>query len=101
MFRLGITNSMLESEGDVSNPVAFPRLSDAQLERLRSYGPPQTVEAGDVLYRPGDATYDLIVTADATVDIIQPEVRDAPEEPLLPLAPTSLLVQLHPLPALS
>src|SRR5258708_14099016 len=94
MFRLGITNSMLESEGDVSNPVAFPRLSDAQLERLRSYGTPQTVEAGDVLYRPGDATYDLIVTEDATVDIIQPAIRDAAEESLVRFGPRSFLADL-------
>ncbi len=95
MFRLGITNSMLESEGDVSNPVAFPRLSDAQLERLRSYGTPQTVEAGDVLYRPGDATYDLIVTEDATVDIIQPAIRDAAEESLVRFGPRSFLGELN------
>src|SRR5260370_10644777 len=95
MLRLGITNSMLGSEGDVSNPVAFPRLSDAQLERLRSYGTPQTVETGDVLYRPGDATYDLIVTEDATVDTIQPAIRDAAEESLVRFGPRSFLGELN------
>src|SRR5260370_23065621 len=95
VFGLGITNSMLESEGDVSDPVAFPRLSDAQLDGLRSYGTPQTVEAGDVLSRPGDATYDLIVTEDATVDIIQPAIRDAAEESLVRFGPSSFLGELN------
>jgi hypothetical protein len=72
-------------------PVAYPRLSDAQLARLRSYGTPREVEAGEVLYRPGDATYDLIVTEDATVEIVQPATRDAPEESLVRFGPASFL----------
>ena len=62
----------IESEPEVENPVAFPELSDAQLARLSSYGTPQTVDAGDVLYGPGDTTYDLVVLEDATVEIVQP-----------------------------
>jgi hypothetical protein len=64
------------------NPVAYPRLRAAHLARLRSYGTPQAVDDGEVLYRPGDATYDLIVTEDATVETVQPQTRDAPEESL-------------------
>lgn len=45
----------IESEREVEDPVAFPRLSDAQLDRLRPYGTPQDVNAGEVLYGPGDA----------------------------------------------
>jgi thioredoxin reductase (NADPH) len=77
------------------NPVAFPRLSDAQLARLRAYGTPQTVEAGEVLYGPGDATYDLVVTEDATVEIVQPATRDAPEESLVRFGPGSFLGELN------
>ena len=44
-----------------SSSVAYPRLRDAQLTRLRSYGTAHTVKAGEVLYGPGDATYDLTV----------------------------------------
>ena len=57
--------------GEVGNPVAFPRLSDAQLARLRATERRKTVAVGDVLNRPGDAAYDLIVTEDATVEIVQ------------------------------
>jgi thioredoxin reductase (NADPH) len=81
--------------GEVEDPVAFPRLSDAQLARLRSYGAAQTVEAGEVLYGPGDATYDLVVTEDATVEIVQPETRDGPEESLARFGPGSFLGELN------
>jgi thioredoxin reductase (NADPH) len=85
----------IESEREVSDPVAFPRLSDAQLARLRSYGTPQTVAAGQVLYGPGDATYDLVVTEDATVEIVQPATLDAPEESLVRFGPGSFLGELN------
>jgi thioredoxin reductase (NADPH) len=84
-----------ESEREVGNPVAFPELSDAQLARLSAYGTPQTVDAGDVLYGPGDATYDLIVIEDATVEIVQPATRDAPKESLVRFGPGSFLGELN------
>jgi thioredoxin reductase (NADPH) len=85
----------IESEPEVENPVAFPRLSDAQAARLRSYGAPQTVEAGELLYGPGDAAYDLVVIEDATVEIVQPATRDAPEESLVRFGPGSFLGELN------
>jgi thioredoxin reductase (NADPH) len=85
----------IESEREIGDPVAFPRLSEAQLTRLRSFGTPRTVEAGDVLYGPGDATYDLIVIEDATVEIVQPETTDAAEESLVRFGPGSFLGELN------
>jgi thioredoxin reductase (NADPH) len=85
----------IESERKVENPVAFPELSDAQLARLSSYGTPQRVADGDVLYGPGDTTYDLIVLEDATVEIVQPATRDAPEESLVRFGPGSFLGELN------
>ena len=85
----------IESEPQVEDPVAFPELSDAQLARLSSYGTPETVEAGDVLYGPGDTTYDLVVLEDATVEIVQPATRDAPEESLVRFGPGSFLGELN------
>jgi thioredoxin reductase (NADPH) len=70
-------------------------VSDAQVARLRSFGTPQTVKAGEVLYGPGDATYDLIVTEDAIVEIVQPATRDTPEEPLVRFGPDSFLGELN------
>jgi thioredoxin reductase (NADPH) len=85
----------IDSELEAGNPVAFPRLGDAQLARLQAYGTPQTVEAGAVLYGPGDAAYDLIVTEDATIEIVQPATRDAREESLVRFGPGSFLGELN------
>ena len=66
----------IESEGEGA---AFPRLTEAQFARLTSFGTPETVETGEVLYGPGDPTYDLIVVEGATVEIASedPAARDA------------------------
>jgi thioredoxin reductase (NADPH) len=85
----------IESEHEVENLTAYPRLSDVQLARLRSYGTPQMVGIGDVLYRPGDASYDLIVIEDASVEIVQPATRDAPEESLVRFGPGWFLGELN------
>ncbi|MDP9226686.1 MAG: FAD-dependent oxidoreductase [Actinomycetota bacterium] len=73
----------IESEPPVGDETTRPPLSDAQLGRLRAYGTPQTVEAGDVLYGPGDPSYDLIVVDDAVLDIVQPATSDGPEETIV------------------
>ena len=82
----------IESEGDGA---AFPRLTEAQFARLTSFGTPETVEAGEVLYGPGDPTYDLIVMEGATVEIVQPATRDAPEESLVRFGPGAFLGELN------
>ena len=82
----------IESEGDGA---AFPRLTEAQFARLTSFGTPETVEAGEVLYGPGDPTYDLIVIEGATVEIVQPATRDAPEESLVRFGPGAFLGELN------
>jgi thioredoxin reductase (NADPH) len=74
---------------------AFPGLTDGQFARLSSFGTPETVEAGQVLYGPGDPTYDLIVIEDATVEIVQPATRDAPEESLVQFGPGAFLGELN------
>ena len=85
-----MTGTEPEGEG-----AAFPRLTEAQFARLTSFGDPETVEAGEVLYGPGDPTYDLIVMEDATVEIVQPATRDAPEESLVRFGPGAFLGELN------
>ena len=82
----------IQSEGEGA---AFPRLTEAQFTRLTSFGTPETVEAGEVLYGPGDPTYDLIVVEGATVEIVQPATRDAPEESLVRFGPGAFLGELN------
>jgi len=85
-----VTGTEPEGEG-----AAFPRLTEAQFARLTSFGAPETVEAGEVLYGPGDPTYDLIVMEDATVEIVQPATRDAPKESLVRFGPGAFLGELN------
>jgi len=85
----------IETDDRPENSAATPRLSAEQLARLRAYGGAQTVDVGDVLYGPGDATYDLVVLEDATVEIVQPATLDAPEESLVRFGPGSFLGELN------
>jgi thioredoxin reductase (NADPH) len=50
---------------------AYPRLSDAQLELLSSYGQTRPVSVGDVLFREGDSTCDFYVVKAGMVAILE------------------------------
>ena len=65
-----------EKSGLAQNPI----LTDAQLDRMRSYGIAQTVAAGDTLYRVGDRGYDLVLIDSGTIDIVREATRDSPEQ---------------------
>jgi thioredoxin reductase (NADPH) len=49
---------------------AFPRLTDEQLELLRSVGTERPVKAGDILFREGDDSYDFFVVEEGSVTIV-------------------------------
>jgi thioredoxin reductase (NADPH) len=63
------------TEPSASNPV----LTEAQLDRLRSYGEPVEVAVGDTLFRVGDRSYDLVLIDSGTIDIVREATRDSPE----------------------
>ncbi|HEX8299088.1 MAG TPA: FAD-dependent oxidoreductase, partial [Rubricoccaceae bacterium] len=48
---------------------AFPTLTPAQTERLRAVGAEEAVQAGDVLFREGDAGFDYFVVLDGEVQV--------------------------------
>src|SRR5712691_8401641 len=52
-------------------PGGRPVLSEPQLAVLRRYGTEQVVAIGDVLFRDGDETYDLIVLLESEVQITE------------------------------
>ena len=54
----------------MSEDPAAPVLDDEQLGVLTGFGRRRRVEAGDVLYAEGDATYDFFVVLSGTVDIV-------------------------------
>ena len=50
---------------------AFPELTDEQIERLSAGGAKRRVSPGDLLFREGDATYDLFIIVSGRVEIVQ------------------------------
>lgn len=53
------------------DPVQRPRLTDAQWQRLRSFGVPEAVAAGEYLFRSGDRDYDLILIDEGEVEVVR------------------------------
>jgi thioredoxin reductase (NADPH) len=72
-----------------------PLLAPAQLARLISYGVAQQVRARDVVFRPGDATYDLIVIESGRIEIISPAASDEPEAVVAEYGPGGFLGELN------
>ena len=62
----------------VPTSVASPRLGDELFGRLLSYGTPQEIHRGDVLFRPGDEDADLIVVARGSVEVVRTATADVP-----------------------
>jgi len=62
----------------VPTSVASPRLGDELFARLLSYGTPQEVHRGDVLFSPGDEDADLIVVALGSVEVVRTEMAQVP-----------------------
>ena len=79
----------------MSSSPESPRLSSAQLDRLSSYGVAQQVRVRDVVFRPGDAAYDLIVIESGRIQIVAPATRDEPEAVLAEYGPGGFLGELN------
>lgn len=54
----------------------YPVLTEAQVERLKSFGMSRNVAQGEVLYRPGDVSVPLYVLTSAFVEVVQPQAQD-------------------------
>ncbi|GAA3580428.1 FAD-dependent oxidoreductase [Kribbella ginsengisoli] len=78
-------------------PASFvsPRLTARQLARLTAYGVAQDVRAGDVVFRPGDLAYDLIVIDAGRIEIVSPPTRDEPEAVIATYGPGGFLGELN------
>ena len=53
-----------------TDPVAFPTLDDAQLQRVAAFGRVRSVGAGEVLFTPSDDGYDFYALIDTEVAIV-------------------------------
>jgi thioredoxin reductase (NADPH) len=73
---------------------AVPTLSDQQWARLKAYGVAQDVDAGSLLFRAGDSSYDLIVIESGTVDVLRTETSDSAEAVLITHGPGRFVGEL-------
>ena len=64
---------------DSGDVVTAPQLSAEQFARLTAYGVAQEVRSRDVVFRPGDPAYDLIVIEAGSIEIVSPATGDEPE----------------------
>src|SRR5262245_27610305 len=55
---------------DDADPALFPRLTDEQLDLLAKHGHVRATEVGEVLFREGDTTYDVMVLLEGTVAVL-------------------------------
>ena len=70
---------------------AWPALTVSQFTRLTSYGVPHDIAAGDVLYRAGEPTTELLVIEQGWVEVFRGPIRDLPEDLIVSHGPGRFL----------
>lgn len=65
------------STSSFGDPVASPRLSASELADMATFGTEQAVQAGDLLFKAGDASYDLFVVLEGEVQVVRPDGAEA------------------------
>jgi thioredoxin reductase (NADPH) len=58
------------STPEVPDPIAFPVLSVSELSEVAPFGAERRVEAGDLLFKAGEASYDLFVVLEGEVEVV-------------------------------
>ncbi len=81
-------------DGSSEAPDADPELSDGQLARLRVYGSPGQLEAGEAAFTTGDPSYDLIVIERGTIELVREASVNAPEASLRTFGPGMFVAEL-------
>jgi thioredoxin reductase (NADPH) len=74
---------------------ALPQLSGAQFDRMTVYGVARPVELGDIVFRPGDVDYDLILVESGWIQIVSPATGDEPESVVARYGPGGFLGELN------
>jgi thioredoxin reductase (NADPH) len=53
---------------------SFPKLTEAQIDRLRPYGKVRKVQPGEILFRPDDTQVPFFVVLSGRMEIVQPDL---------------------------
>jgi thioredoxin reductase (NADPH) len=59
------------------DPVAFPVLGDAQLSEISAFGSERVTAVGDLLFKAGEASYDLFVVLEGEAQLVRFDTPDA------------------------
>ena len=62
-----------------SRTQSFPKLTSAQVDRIRPEGKLRKVEAGEILFEPGDTNVPFFVLLSGAMEIVQPTLRGESE----------------------
>ena len=83
-----------DSLGPTDGHPASPQLTDAEMTSLAAYGVEQDVRVGDIVFRPGDPAYDLVVIVSGRVQLLSPTSRHDPEVLVAEYGPGGFLGEL-------
>jgi thioredoxin reductase (NADPH) len=72
MSEEGSRNSLASNDPDFRPELAFPRLTEEMVERLRPYGREETLPKDLLLFTPGDRQVDMFVVLDGEIAISLP-----------------------------
>jgi thioredoxin reductase (NADPH) len=78
---------------DADDPALFPKLTEAQVELLARHGRVRPTARGEVLFRDGDETYDVMVVREGTVSVLVGSGEE--ERELVTQGPGDLMVELN------
>ena len=78
---------------DADDAALFPKLTEAQVQLLASRGEVRPTTAGQVLFRQGNETYDVMVVREGTVSVLVGDGED--ERELVRQGPGDLMVELN------
>ena len=71
------------------------QLTTAQLARLAAYAVTEDVAVGEVVFRPGDVDYDLVVIETGWIEILTPALGEDPEAVVARYGPQGFLGELN------
>ena len=78
---------------DADDPALFPKLTEAQVELLAAHGEVRPTTVGQVLFREGDASYDVMVVLEDSVSVLLGSGEE--ERELVRQGPGDLMVELN------
>jgi thioredoxin reductase (NADPH) len=78
---------------DAEDSALFPKMTDAQIDLLARHGEVRAAQAGQVLFGPGNAGYDVMVVLEGSVSVLVGDGEEARE--LARQGPRDLMVELN------